>query len=85
MPEKIVFLQCEDGMVTFEKEDGDTIIYPLGIVPSSYKDGDIIKVIIHDDFIEFLELDIDEMNCRRQNMADRKSKLRNRAMRNSKA
>lgn len=85
MPEKIVFLQCEDDIVTFEKENGDTIMYPLSIVPSAYKDGDIIKVIIHDDFIEFLELDIDEMNHRRAQMADKKCRLRNRARKSSKA
>ena len=83
MPENIVFLQCEDDFVTFEKDDGTTITYPIGCVPFGYKDGDIITVIIHDKFIEFLELNIDEMNRRYANMAEKKSRLRNRAKRST--
>lgn len=75
-------MQVEDNMVTFEKENGNTIIYPITLVPVSYAEGDIIKVIIHgDDFIEFLELDTDEMNSRRSSISTKKSSLRERARR----
>ena len=46
--ERIVFMQTEDRQVTFERENGDTIIYALALVPPEYKEGDIIKVIVHD-------------------------------------
>lgn len=83
MTEKIVFMQTEDDMVTFEREGGSTIIYPIYLVPDSYNEGDIIEAIVHDkeNFIEFLELDTDEMNLRRANITPKKSRLRDRAKR----
>ena len=74
--ERIVFMQTEDRQVTFERENGDTIIYALPLVPPEYKEGDIIKVIVHDEsFIEFLELDVDEMNRRRQSSRLKRERL----------
>lgn len=74
--ERIVFMQTEDRQVTFERENGDTIIYALALVPPEYKEGDIIKVIVHDEnFIEFLELDVDEMNRRRQSSRLKRERL----------
>lgn len=35
-------------MVSFEKEDRNTIIYPINVVPAGYKEGGIIKAIIHE-------------------------------------
>jgi len=84
MEEKIVFMQVEDMMVTFEKQDGDTIIYPITLVPEQYKEGDIIRAIIHLDWIEFIDIDTDEMRNRKERLAKRLSKLRERARRNSK-
>lgn len=82
--EKILFMQVEDNMVTFEKENGDTIVYPICFVPLPYKEGDIIISIIHsEDFIEFLELDIDEMKRRRKNLMSKKLRLRARARRST--
>jgi len=81
--ERIVFMQVEDGMVTFEKEDGDTIIYPICYVPEPYKEGNIINAIIHNDFIEFLEVDSDEMMRRHEMMISKKSMLRSRAKRST--
>lgn len=84
MGERIVFMQVEDNMVTFEKEDGSTIIYPKNLVPSCYTEGDIIKVIIHsEDNIQFLELDTEEMDHRRQSLIARKARLRTRARRST--
>ena len=84
--EIIIFTQVEDNMVTFEKTNGETIIYPISLVPIGYKEGDIIKVIIHDgDFIEFLELDTDEMERRRVSIMNKKSSLRDRARRSTNA
>ena len=74
--ERIVFMQTEDRQVTFERENGDTIIYALPLVPPEYKEGDIIKAIVHDEsFIEFLELDVDEMNRRRQSSRLKRERL----------
>ena len=82
--EKIVFMQNEDNMVTFEKENGDTIIYPLVLVPSCYEEGHIIKAILHENnFIEFLELDYDEMILRREKIHSKKLGLRSRARRST--
>jgi len=82
MIEKIAFMQVEDNMVSFEKKNGDTIIYPIVLVPVSYKPGDIISAIIHDgDFIEFIDLDTEEMQLRSAKMKEKKSRIRDRARR----
>ena len=84
MVERIVFMQIEDNMVSFERENGDTIIYPKDLIPSSYTNGDIIKVIVHsEDEIEFLELDTEEMERRRLSLIETKSRLRARAIRST--
>lgn len=80
--ERIVFMQTEDRQVTFERENGDTIIYALALVPSQYKEGDIIRAIVHDEnFIEFLDLDVDEMNRRRECNRLRRERLGKRVRR----
>jgi len=84
MEEKIVFMQVEDMMVTFEKEDGNTIIYPIVLVPQQYKEGDVIRAIIHFDWIEFIEIDTDDMKRRKERLKKKVSKIRERARRNSK-
>ena len=82
--ELLVFMQTEDEMVTFERKGGDTIIYPLCYVPAPYKEGDIIKAIVHgEEYIEFIELDVDEMNVRRAAMQEKIARLRKRARRGS--
>lgn len=83
MEEKIVFMQVEEMMVTFEKENGETIIYPIFLVPQQYKEGDIIRAIVHLDWIEFIELDPDEMKCRQAKVAKKKASLRERAKRST--
>ena len=84
MTVRIVFMQVEDNMVTFEKEDGSTIIYPKNLVPSCYTEGDIIKVIIHgEDNIQFLELDTAEMDHRHKSLMARKARLSARASRST--
>ena len=84
MKENIVFMQIEDNMVTFERENEDTIIYPISLVPVEYKEGDIIQVIIHDDnFIEFIELNVDEMERRIRRTRNKKLKLKERAKRST--
>lgn len=85
MIERIVFMQTEDNMVTFERDNGNTIIYPIYSVPAQYKEGDVIKVIVHnEDFIEFIELDEDEMAARRARVAGKRARLGKRARRNFK-
>lgn len=82
MIEKLVYMQVEDKKVTFEKEDGSTIIYPLFKVPKNFKLGDIIKVIIfEEDVIAFIGIDKEEMNRRRANIKAKKMSLRERAKR----
>lgn len=80
--ERIVFMQTEDNMVTFERENGKTIIYPEVLVPQKYKTGDIIKVIIlGEDRIVFIGRDQKEMDCRQANIKEKKMSLRERARR----
>ena len=80
--ERIVFMQIEDNMVTFERENGDTIIYPLDMVPDKYKLGDIIKVtVLGEDHIIFLGRDQKEMDRRHANLKEKKMSLRERARR----
>ena len=84
MKENVVFMQIEDNMVTFERENEDTIIYPISLVPVEYKEGDIIQVIIHEEeVIEFIELNVEEMKKRRQDVMKKKSRLRERARRST--
>ena len=83
MEEKLVFMQVEDMMVTLEKENGETIIYPIVFVPQDYKEGDIIKVKIHLDWIEFIELDSEEMKLRKEKIADKKVSIKERAKRST--
>lgn len=80
--ERIVFMQTEDNMVTFERENGTTIVYPLDMVPQKYKSGDIIKAtILGEDHIIFLGLDQKEMDRRQANIETKKMTLRERARR----
>ena len=78
--ERLVFMQTEDNMVTFEKEDGNTIVYAKDLVPNEYSAGDIIKANIHNEnCIEFLGIDTQEMDLRRASLKNKKSRLRSRA------
>lgn len=80
MAERLLFMQTEDGMVSFERDDGSTIIYPLSSVPDTFKEGDIIISIVHsEDCIEFIEVDTAEMEARRARVAARAARIRARA------
>ena len=82
MNEKLLYMQTEDGMVSFERDDGSTIIYPLSSVPDTFKEGDIIISIVHgEDYIEFIEIDTAEMEARRARVAARAARIRARAQR----
>ena len=84
MIERLVYMQVENKMVTFEKENGDTIIYPKIFVPAKYKIGDILKVIILDeDTIAFLGKDTKEMERRSEEIKPKKLSLRERAKRST--
>lgn len=82
MAERLVFMQIEDNMVSFERDDGSTIIYPKKSVPDNFKEGDIIISIVHsEEYIEFIELDTAEMEARHARIADRAARIRARAQR----
>ena len=82
MTERLVFMQTEDNMVSFERNDGSTIIYPKEHVPENFKEGDIIISIVHsEELIEFIELDTAEMQARHARIAARAARLRARAQR----
>jgi len=84
MLERIVFMQIEDDMVTFERENGNSIIYPRALVSEPYQEGDIIKAIVHsEELIELLEIDVEEMERRSARIKDRKSRIRERAIRST--
>ena len=74
--ERIVFMQLEDRQVTCERENGETIVYALALVPPEYKEGDIIKAIVHDaSYIEFISLDIDAMKERAERVGEKRRRL----------
>lgn len=82
MNERLLYMQTEDGMVSFERDDGSTIIYPLSSVPDTFKEGDIIISIVHsEEYIEFIEIDTIEMEARRARVAARAARIRARAQR----
>lgn len=82
MTERLVFMQTEDNMVSFERDDGSTIIYPKEAVPENFKEGDIIISIVHsENLIEFIELDTAEMEARHARVSARAARLRARAQR----
>lgn len=77
--ECIVFMQVEDGIAIFEREDGSTICYDVLDIPYEFKEGDIINAIVYIDsnktFITFIGKNIKEME-RRKEVAERlKAKL----------
>lgn len=80
--EQIRFTQVEDGIASFERIDGAIIYYDVNNVPAPYKEGDIIRAIVHgDDNIEFIEVDCEAMEARRQRMAERAARIRARVHR----
>ena len=84
--ERLVFMNTEDSMVVFEREDGSTIVYAKDLLPNGffnkYEAGDIIKANVHNEnCIEFLGLDIKEMDLRRASLKNKKSRLRSRSKR----
>ena len=82
MTERLVYMQTEDGMVSFERNDGSTIIYPQVAVPETFKEGDIIISIVHsEDNIEFIEIDTVEMEARHTRISARAARIRARAQR----
>ena len=84
MTERLLHMQIEDGMVSFERDDGSTIIYPKELVPENFGEGDIIIAIVHsEDHIEFLELDTAETEARRARIAARAARIRARARRST--
>ena len=84
MTERLVFMQTEDNMVSFERDDGSTIIYPKEAVPDNFKEGDIIVSIVYsEENIEFIELDTAEMEERHARTAARAARLRARAQRST--
>lgn len=84
MEERIVFMQEEDGTVTFERENGETITYPIVIVPEEYKQGDVIKAVVYPEQVLFLGIDYEEMERRRKRINSIKQKLIKRINNNKK-
>ena len=80
--EQIRFTQIEDGIASFERCDGNIVYYDVNNVPAPYKEGDIIRAIVHgDDNIEFIEVDHEAMEARRMRMAERAARIRARVHR----
>jgi len=70
MKENLVYMRKEDNMVTFERENLDTIDYDAALVPGKYKENDIIVCEVTsfegDYFIKFIERNDDEMKKRKK-------------------
>ncbi len=82
--ENLVFMQTEDDMVSLERDDGNVIIYPAHLIPACYHEGHIIKSIVHsEDYIEFIELNVPEMEARYARIQARAARIRARAMRST--
>lgn len=82
MIEQITLMQTEDGIISLERTDGSVIHFPACNVPATYKEGDIVQAIVHsEDNIEFISLDEDAMNERRQRVRTMAARIRARALR----
>ncbi len=82
--ENLVFLRLEDQVAAFERSDGTVLYRPFDTVPSSYKEGDIIKSIVHsEDNIEFIELNKEEMVARHAKISPIAARIRRRAKRST--
>lgn len=82
--ENLVFMQTEDEMVSLERDDGTVIIYPAHLIPACYHEGHIIKSIVHsEDSIEFIELNVAEMEARHARISARVARIRARAMKST--
>lgn len=75
MIENILFMQTEDGFVTFEKSNKETIIYPLCMVPIEFqKEGKLLRAIIHnEEHIEFIGFVPEEENQSRRDLIHSRS------------
>ena len=83
-PERLTIMQTEDNVTTLEKENGDTLYYSANMIPASYSEGDIVTAIVYsEDKIEFLGLDVEEMERRRLAIQEKKAKLRDRIRNNA--
>lgn len=86
MIENILFMQVEDGFVTFERSNKETIIYPLCMVPIEFqKEGKLLRAIVYDeDTIEFIGFVPEEENQSRRDMIHSKTdRLRRRFRRHN--
>ena len=87
--ERLIIMQTEDGMVSLEREDRTTLIYPLQSFPKNIPnvEGTIIRAIVHsEDCIEFIAIDTIAMEESKRKRAQRKGKrqrLRERARRST--
>ena len=88
--EQIRFTQIEEGIASFERNDGSIIYYTASNVPAPYKEGDIIRAIVFGDVasvsltllpIDFIDLDHEAMEARRVRMAERTARIRARVHR----
>ena len=72
--ECIVFMQVEDGIASFEREDGSTVCCNVLAVPYGFKEGDVINAIVCIDnnktHISFFSKNTEEME-RRKEVAER--------------
>lgn len=63
--ERLIIMQTEDGITRLEREDLSVITY-AGNIPDIFKEGDIVRAIVHsDENIEFISLDEVAMEARR--------------------
>ena len=87
--EQLIVMQTEDGMVSLERENRSTLIYPLQAFPEHIPsaEGTIVRAIVYsEDNINLLEVDTVAMEEARKRRAQRKGKrqrLRERARRST--
>lgn len=87
MRKKLLYMQVEDEVVSFETDDREVIQYSVYLVPPEYKRGDIIwcDVTAHGTsfYIDFTNAQIDKAEMlRRKTRIDAKARgLRNRIKR----
>lgn len=72
---RLIIMQTEDGVTSLETENLD-VIYYVGVIPEPYKEGDIVRAIVHsEEKIEILCIDEEATEAKRQRREARRLKF----------
>ena len=86
--ESLIMMQVEDGIVTLERANRDTLFHPLADFPESipYREGTIVRAIVSNDTIHFIGIDtlaMEQAKAKRRQRLGKRQRLKARARRST--